>query len=101
MYVSRFYFFFSSRRRHTRFLPVSWARRCVQETGPNVQANLDDICLKLQKLLEIYEKGLKLDPTNYKPPLELLKFLHTISQQHPTKPFYTRIMTPYLSLIHI
>ena len=23
------YFFFSSRRRHTRFLPVSWARRCV------------------------------------------------------------------------
>eukprot|EP00828_Plagiopyla_frontata_P011856 TRINITY_DN16608_c0_g1_i2.p2 TRINITY_DN16608_c0_g1~~TRINITY_DN16608_c0_g1_i2.p2 ORF type:complete len:154 (-),score=32.94 TRINITY_DN16608_c0_g1_i2:54-515(-) len=26
-------FFFSSRRRHTRFLPVSWARRCVQETG--------------------------------------------------------------------
>eukprot|EP01015_Nassula_variabilis_P018559 TRINITY_DN3040_c0_g1_i8.p1 TRINITY_DN3040_c0_g1~~TRINITY_DN3040_c0_g1_i8.p1 ORF type:complete len:199 (+),score=59.79 TRINITY_DN3040_c0_g1_i8:1-597(+) len=28
-----FDFFFSSRRRHTRFLPVSWARRCVQETG--------------------------------------------------------------------
>eukprot|EP01015_Nassula_variabilis_P000095 TRINITY_DN1003_c0_g1_i3.p1 TRINITY_DN1003_c0_g1~~TRINITY_DN1003_c0_g1_i3.p1 ORF type:complete len:755 (+),score=121.57 TRINITY_DN1003_c0_g1_i3:68-2332(+) len=27
-------FFFSSRRRHTRFLPVSWARRCVQETEP-------------------------------------------------------------------
>eukprot|EP01015_Nassula_variabilis_P025770 TRINITY_DN5065_c0_g1_i4.p1 TRINITY_DN5065_c0_g1~~TRINITY_DN5065_c0_g1_i4.p1 ORF type:complete len:228 (+),score=47.57 TRINITY_DN5065_c0_g1_i4:2-685(+) len=27
------HFFFSSRRRHTRFLPVSWARRCVQETG--------------------------------------------------------------------
>eukprot|EP00828_Plagiopyla_frontata_P043474 TRINITY_DN6791_c0_g1_i2.p2 TRINITY_DN6791_c0_g1~~TRINITY_DN6791_c0_g1_i2.p2 ORF type:complete len:129 (+),score=20.99 TRINITY_DN6791_c0_g1_i2:3-389(+) len=26
------FFFFSSRRRHTRFLPVSWARRCVQET---------------------------------------------------------------------
>ena len=24
-----FVFFFSSRRRHTRFLPVSWARRCV------------------------------------------------------------------------
>eukprot|EP00828_Plagiopyla_frontata_P010525 TRINITY_DN15638_c0_g1_i1.p2 TRINITY_DN15638_c0_g1~~TRINITY_DN15638_c0_g1_i1.p2 ORF type:complete len:130 (+),score=27.68 TRINITY_DN15638_c0_g1_i1:7-396(+) len=30
MYI---FFFFSSRRRHTRFLPVSWARRCVQETG--------------------------------------------------------------------
>eukprot|EP00828_Plagiopyla_frontata_P012830 TRINITY_DN1741_c0_g2_i2.p2 TRINITY_DN1741_c0_g2~~TRINITY_DN1741_c0_g2_i2.p2 ORF type:complete len:272 (+),score=43.21 TRINITY_DN1741_c0_g2_i2:35-850(+) len=31
MFASMF-FFFSSRRRHTRFLPVSWARRCVQET---------------------------------------------------------------------
>eukprot|EP00828_Plagiopyla_frontata_P046882 TRINITY_DN8498_c0_g1_i2.p2 TRINITY_DN8498_c0_g1~~TRINITY_DN8498_c0_g1_i2.p2 ORF type:complete len:106 (-),score=18.59 TRINITY_DN8498_c0_g1_i2:118-435(-) len=29
------FFFFSSRRRHTRFLPVSWARRCVQETDEN------------------------------------------------------------------
>eukprot|EP01015_Nassula_variabilis_P006046 TRINITY_DN1459_c0_g1_i14.p3 TRINITY_DN1459_c0_g1~~TRINITY_DN1459_c0_g1_i14.p3 ORF type:complete len:125 (-),score=43.53 TRINITY_DN1459_c0_g1_i14:126-500(-) len=29
-------FFFSSRRRHTRFLPVSWARRCVQETETSV-----------------------------------------------------------------
>eukprot|EP01017_Pseudomicrothorax_dubius_P005028 TRINITY_DN11166_c0_g1_i1.p1 TRINITY_DN11166_c0_g1~~TRINITY_DN11166_c0_g1_i1.p1 ORF type:complete len:274 (+),score=46.73 TRINITY_DN11166_c0_g1_i1:517-1338(+) len=27
--VSARNFFFSSRRRHTRFLPVSWARRCV------------------------------------------------------------------------
>eukprot|EP00825_Cyclidium_porcatum_P038380 TRINITY_DN4439_c0_g1_i1.p3 TRINITY_DN4439_c0_g1~~TRINITY_DN4439_c0_g1_i1.p3 ORF type:complete len:104 (-),score=1.00 TRINITY_DN4439_c0_g1_i1:137-448(-) len=27
------YFFFSSRRRHTRSCLVSWARRCVQETG--------------------------------------------------------------------
>eukprot|EP01016_Furgasonia_blochmanni_P051188 TRINITY_DN8024_c0_g1_i1.p1 TRINITY_DN8024_c0_g1~~TRINITY_DN8024_c0_g1_i1.p1 ORF type:complete len:102 (+),score=24.25 TRINITY_DN8024_c0_g1_i1:37-342(+) len=28
-----FQFFFSSRRRHTRQESVSWARRCVQETG--------------------------------------------------------------------
>eukprot|EP01016_Furgasonia_blochmanni_P032438 TRINITY_DN3345_c0_g1_i16.p1 TRINITY_DN3345_c0_g1~~TRINITY_DN3345_c0_g1_i16.p1 ORF type:complete len:198 (+),score=25.61 TRINITY_DN3345_c0_g1_i16:18-611(+) len=28
-------FFFSSRRRHTRQESVSWARRCVQETGLN------------------------------------------------------------------
>eukprot|EP00831_Metopus_contortus_P048808 TRINITY_DN39989_c0_g1_i1.p2 TRINITY_DN39989_c0_g1~~TRINITY_DN39989_c0_g1_i1.p2 ORF type:complete len:167 (+),score=38.22 TRINITY_DN39989_c0_g1_i1:2-502(+) len=28
-----FVFFFSSRRRHTRCREVSWARRCVQETG--------------------------------------------------------------------
>eukprot|EP00831_Metopus_contortus_P080164 TRINITY_DN8137_c0_g1_i1.p2 TRINITY_DN8137_c0_g1~~TRINITY_DN8137_c0_g1_i1.p2 ORF type:complete len:124 (-),score=20.58 TRINITY_DN8137_c0_g1_i1:239-610(-) len=27
-----FFFFFSSRRRHTRCREVSWARRCVQET---------------------------------------------------------------------
>eukprot|EP00828_Plagiopyla_frontata_P008988 TRINITY_DN14575_c0_g1_i2.p4 TRINITY_DN14575_c0_g1~~TRINITY_DN14575_c0_g1_i2.p4 ORF type:complete len:119 (+),score=28.96 TRINITY_DN14575_c0_g1_i2:3-359(+) len=31
--LQRYFFFFSSRRRHTRFLPVSWARRCVQETA--------------------------------------------------------------------
>eukprot|EP00825_Cyclidium_porcatum_P046733 TRINITY_DN7427_c0_g1_i3.p1 TRINITY_DN7427_c0_g1~~TRINITY_DN7427_c0_g1_i3.p1 ORF type:complete len:181 (+),score=34.19 TRINITY_DN7427_c0_g1_i3:29-571(+) len=29
------FFFFSSRRRHTRSCLVSWARRCVQETGNN------------------------------------------------------------------
>eukprot|EP00831_Metopus_contortus_P021561 TRINITY_DN19663_c0_g1_i3.p1 TRINITY_DN19663_c0_g1~~TRINITY_DN19663_c0_g1_i3.p1 ORF type:complete len:129 (+),score=10.67 TRINITY_DN19663_c0_g1_i3:46-432(+) len=28
------FFFFSSRRRHTRCREVSWARRCVQETVP-------------------------------------------------------------------
>eukprot|EP00831_Metopus_contortus_P062536 TRINITY_DN54696_c0_g1_i1.p2 TRINITY_DN54696_c0_g1~~TRINITY_DN54696_c0_g1_i1.p2 ORF type:complete len:136 (-),score=48.44 TRINITY_DN54696_c0_g1_i1:40-447(-) len=34
MYICFFlYFFFSSRRRHTRCREVSWARRCVQETG--------------------------------------------------------------------
>ena len=27
------YYFFSSRRRHTRFLPVSWARRCVEDAA--------------------------------------------------------------------
>eukprot|EP00831_Metopus_contortus_P055211 TRINITY_DN46630_c0_g1_i1.p2 TRINITY_DN46630_c0_g1~~TRINITY_DN46630_c0_g1_i1.p2 ORF type:complete len:124 (+),score=25.64 TRINITY_DN46630_c0_g1_i1:76-447(+) len=31
------YFFFSSRRRHTRCREVSWARRCVQETAPKPQ----------------------------------------------------------------
>eukprot|EP00831_Metopus_contortus_P003821 TRINITY_DN11403_c0_g1_i1.p3 TRINITY_DN11403_c0_g1~~TRINITY_DN11403_c0_g1_i1.p3 ORF type:complete len:120 (-),score=13.19 TRINITY_DN11403_c0_g1_i1:188-547(-) len=30
------FFFFSSRRRHTRCREVSWARRCVQETGPDI-----------------------------------------------------------------
>eukprot|EP00831_Metopus_contortus_P047532 TRINITY_DN38381_c0_g1_i1.p1 TRINITY_DN38381_c0_g1~~TRINITY_DN38381_c0_g1_i1.p1 ORF type:complete len:122 (-),score=29.54 TRINITY_DN38381_c0_g1_i1:81-446(-) len=32
----RCFFFFSSRRRHTRCREVSWARRCVQETDPNL-----------------------------------------------------------------
>eukprot|EP00831_Metopus_contortus_P046680 TRINITY_DN37534_c0_g1_i1.p2 TRINITY_DN37534_c0_g1~~TRINITY_DN37534_c0_g1_i1.p2 ORF type:complete len:115 (+),score=14.32 TRINITY_DN37534_c0_g1_i1:18-362(+) len=31
-----FFFFFSSRRRHTRCREVSWARRCVQETAPQL-----------------------------------------------------------------
>eukprot|EP00831_Metopus_contortus_P043124 TRINITY_DN3463_c0_g1_i1.p1 TRINITY_DN3463_c0_g1~~TRINITY_DN3463_c0_g1_i1.p1 ORF type:complete len:242 (-),score=84.12 TRINITY_DN3463_c0_g1_i1:18-743(-) len=31
------FFFFSSRRRHTRCREVSWARRCVQETGINAE----------------------------------------------------------------
>eukprot|EP00827_Trimyema_finlayi_P004337 TRINITY_DN430_c0_g1_i3.p3 TRINITY_DN430_c0_g1~~TRINITY_DN430_c0_g1_i3.p3 ORF type:complete len:118 (+),score=82.00 TRINITY_DN430_c0_g1_i3:3-356(+) len=31
------FFFFSSRRRHTRLPLVSWARRCVQETGINAE----------------------------------------------------------------
>eukprot|EP00825_Cyclidium_porcatum_P048663 TRINITY_DN8233_c0_g1_i4.p1 TRINITY_DN8233_c0_g1~~TRINITY_DN8233_c0_g1_i4.p1 ORF type:complete len:465 (+),score=18.09 TRINITY_DN8233_c0_g1_i4:1-1395(+) len=31
------FFFFSSRRRHTRSCLVSWARRCVQETGINAE----------------------------------------------------------------
>eukprot|EP01015_Nassula_variabilis_P023198 TRINITY_DN4327_c0_g1_i4.p4 TRINITY_DN4327_c0_g1~~TRINITY_DN4327_c0_g1_i4.p4 ORF type:complete len:103 (-),score=31.27 TRINITY_DN4327_c0_g1_i4:144-452(-) len=33
MEQGNFNFFFSSRRRHTRCSGVSWARRCVQETG--------------------------------------------------------------------
>ena len=30
------FFFFSSKRRHTIFLPGSWARRCGKETGIKV-----------------------------------------------------------------
>eukprot|EP00831_Metopus_contortus_P055022 TRINITY_DN46426_c0_g1_i1.p3 TRINITY_DN46426_c0_g1~~TRINITY_DN46426_c0_g1_i1.p3 ORF type:complete len:101 (+),score=43.33 TRINITY_DN46426_c0_g1_i1:45-347(+) len=41
------FFFFSSRRRHTRCREVSWARRCVQETGTWV----------FEKLKEKYTKG--------------------------------------------
>eukprot|EP00831_Metopus_contortus_P042393 TRINITY_DN33575_c0_g1_i1.p3 TRINITY_DN33575_c0_g1~~TRINITY_DN33575_c0_g1_i1.p3 ORF type:complete len:130 (-),score=41.11 TRINITY_DN33575_c0_g1_i1:275-664(-) len=33
MQLCVYIFFFSSRRRHTRCREVSWARRCVQETG--------------------------------------------------------------------
>eukprot|EP01016_Furgasonia_blochmanni_P049582 TRINITY_DN753_c0_g1_i2.p1 TRINITY_DN753_c0_g1~~TRINITY_DN753_c0_g1_i2.p1 ORF type:complete len:493 (+),score=226.38 TRINITY_DN753_c0_g1_i2:61-1539(+) len=44
-----FIFFFSSRRRHTRSCLVSWARRCVQETGTWGQL--------LIKTFEIPKKG--------------------------------------------
>eukprot|EP01016_Furgasonia_blochmanni_P025135 TRINITY_DN27095_c0_g1_i3.p1 TRINITY_DN27095_c0_g1~~TRINITY_DN27095_c0_g1_i3.p1 ORF type:complete len:735 (+),score=122.70 TRINITY_DN27095_c0_g1_i3:65-2269(+) len=37
------FFFFSSRRRHTRSCLVSWARRCVQETGVDETKILDDL----------------------------------------------------------
>eukprot|EP00831_Metopus_contortus_P080587 TRINITY_DN8271_c0_g1_i3.p2 TRINITY_DN8271_c0_g1~~TRINITY_DN8271_c0_g1_i3.p2 ORF type:complete len:108 (-),score=40.57 TRINITY_DN8271_c0_g1_i3:442-765(-) len=36
-YIVFCFFFFSSRRRHTRCREVSWARRCVQETGINAE----------------------------------------------------------------
>eukprot|EP00831_Metopus_contortus_P008711 TRINITY_DN13340_c0_g1_i3.p1 TRINITY_DN13340_c0_g1~~TRINITY_DN13340_c0_g1_i3.p1 ORF type:complete len:256 (-),score=80.38 TRINITY_DN13340_c0_g1_i3:59-826(-) len=39
-----FVFFFSSRRRHTRCREVSWARRCVQETGYQRRVH-GDVCL--------------------------------------------------------
>ena len=35
-------FFFSSRRRHTRSSPASWARRCVEETGDHPPAAIMD-----------------------------------------------------------
>eukprot|EP00831_Metopus_contortus_P062528 TRINITY_DN54674_c0_g1_i2.p1 TRINITY_DN54674_c0_g1~~TRINITY_DN54674_c0_g1_i2.p1 ORF type:complete len:136 (+),score=21.83 TRINITY_DN54674_c0_g1_i2:30-437(+) len=46
MVIFMFVFFFSSRRRHTRCREVSWARRCVQETGRN--------CLSQQQLLFLH-----------------------------------------------
>eukprot|EP00831_Metopus_contortus_P050605 TRINITY_DN42528_c0_g1_i1.p1 TRINITY_DN42528_c0_g1~~TRINITY_DN42528_c0_g1_i1.p1 ORF type:complete len:128 (+),score=20.21 TRINITY_DN42528_c0_g1_i1:52-435(+) len=39
--IDLLFFFFSSRRRHTRCREVSWARRCVQETGSYCCLNLD------------------------------------------------------------
>eukprot|EP00825_Cyclidium_porcatum_P011218 TRINITY_DN15733_c0_g2_i1.p2 TRINITY_DN15733_c0_g2~~TRINITY_DN15733_c0_g2_i1.p2 ORF type:complete len:299 (-),score=40.89 TRINITY_DN15733_c0_g2_i1:118-1014(-) len=41
------FFFFSSRRRHTRSCLVSWARRCVQETGYQRRVHGDDEGKKL------------------------------------------------------
>eukprot|EP00831_Metopus_contortus_P073203 TRINITY_DN66758_c0_g1_i1.p1 TRINITY_DN66758_c0_g1~~TRINITY_DN66758_c0_g1_i1.p1 ORF type:complete len:173 (-),score=47.99 TRINITY_DN66758_c0_g1_i1:55-573(-) len=36
------FFFFSSRRRHTRCREVSWARRCVQETAINIPQGVEN-----------------------------------------------------------
>eukprot|EP00831_Metopus_contortus_P051925 TRINITY_DN43593_c0_g1_i1.p1 TRINITY_DN43593_c0_g1~~TRINITY_DN43593_c0_g1_i1.p1 ORF type:complete len:122 (-),score=52.73 TRINITY_DN43593_c0_g1_i1:53-418(-) len=41
MQVDFLFFFFSSRRRHTRCREVSWARRCVQETDAEYMGKSD------------------------------------------------------------
>eukprot|EP01016_Furgasonia_blochmanni_P055283 TRINITY_DN9221_c0_g1_i3.p1 TRINITY_DN9221_c0_g1~~TRINITY_DN9221_c0_g1_i3.p1 ORF type:complete len:559 (-),score=115.22 TRINITY_DN9221_c0_g1_i3:468-2144(-) len=46
-------FFFSSRRRHTRSCLVSWARRCVQETG--IDSNFSS---ERQKILMLRSRNL-------------------------------------------
>eukprot|EP00831_Metopus_contortus_P047525 TRINITY_DN38374_c0_g1_i1.p1 TRINITY_DN38374_c0_g1~~TRINITY_DN38374_c0_g1_i1.p1 ORF type:complete len:153 (+),score=63.42 TRINITY_DN38374_c0_g1_i1:62-520(+) len=61
-----YFFFFSSRRRHTRCREVSWARRCVQETGINaeymgifknsIKGYSYDIELIRDQLIELKEK---------------------------------------------
>eukprot|EP00825_Cyclidium_porcatum_P023994 TRINITY_DN26555_c0_g1_i1.p3 TRINITY_DN26555_c0_g1~~TRINITY_DN26555_c0_g1_i1.p3 ORF type:complete len:165 (-),score=9.16 TRINITY_DN26555_c0_g1_i1:162-656(-) len=48
-YVS-YFFFFSSRRRHTRSCLVSWARRCVQETGPQPHGSQPGVLLQAQAI---------------------------------------------------
>eukprot|EP01016_Furgasonia_blochmanni_P004178 TRINITY_DN11615_c0_g1_i2.p2 TRINITY_DN11615_c0_g1~~TRINITY_DN11615_c0_g1_i2.p2 ORF type:complete len:139 (-),score=49.26 TRINITY_DN11615_c0_g1_i2:984-1400(-) len=47
-------FFFSSRRRHTRQESVSWARRCVQETGFQVRAGISKQTIKQQKTVALF-----------------------------------------------
>eukprot|EP00831_Metopus_contortus_P036623 TRINITY_DN28940_c0_g1_i1.p1 TRINITY_DN28940_c0_g1~~TRINITY_DN28940_c0_g1_i1.p1 ORF type:complete len:172 (-),score=70.03 TRINITY_DN28940_c0_g1_i1:153-668(-) len=58
------FFFFSSRRRHTRCREVSWARRCVQETGINAEymgIQMDDT-MSTKDFLEKIAIDLKRDP---------------------------------------
>eukprot|EP00831_Metopus_contortus_P013055 TRINITY_DN15268_c0_g1_i4.p1 TRINITY_DN15268_c0_g1~~TRINITY_DN15268_c0_g1_i4.p1 ORF type:complete len:160 (-),score=45.59 TRINITY_DN15268_c0_g1_i4:208-687(-) len=59
--MSRVFFFFSSRRRHTRCREVSWARRCVQETGINAEymgrLPMHSISLELPALFEKASKN--------------------------------------------
>eukprot|EP00831_Metopus_contortus_P056131 TRINITY_DN4778_c0_g1_i4.p1 TRINITY_DN4778_c0_g1~~TRINITY_DN4778_c0_g1_i4.p1 ORF type:complete len:202 (-),score=57.17 TRINITY_DN4778_c0_g1_i4:30-635(-) len=53
------FFFFSSRRRHTRCREVSWARRCVQETGINAEymGLLSYLSWWSQRLIEVLLKS--------------------------------------------
>eukprot|EP00831_Metopus_contortus_P016206 TRINITY_DN16764_c0_g1_i1.p2 TRINITY_DN16764_c0_g1~~TRINITY_DN16764_c0_g1_i1.p2 ORF type:complete len:142 (-),score=45.04 TRINITY_DN16764_c0_g1_i1:191-616(-) len=46
------FFFFSSRRRHTRCREVSWARRCVQETGYQRRVHGDTAFVTIVKASE-------------------------------------------------
>eukprot|EP01015_Nassula_variabilis_P002660 TRINITY_DN1154_c0_g1_i13.p1 TRINITY_DN1154_c0_g1~~TRINITY_DN1154_c0_g1_i13.p1 ORF type:complete len:278 (+),score=-17.42 TRINITY_DN1154_c0_g1_i13:2-835(+) len=69
-------FFFSSRRRHTRFLPVSWARRCVQETG---------ICLSINNIIIAAAKTgvIKANIRIVKNKAMLMKGSRTLRQRRP------------------
>eukprot|EP01015_Nassula_variabilis_P018556 TRINITY_DN3040_c0_g1_i14.p2 TRINITY_DN3040_c0_g1~~TRINITY_DN3040_c0_g1_i14.p2 ORF type:complete len:187 (+),score=20.83 TRINITY_DN3040_c0_g1_i14:1-561(+) len=115
-----FDFFFSSRRRHTRFLPVSWARRCVQETGyiiyaeihkstqqmrfpqnqnpslasPFTQVNLPSPCT----LLSCHQPSQR-DPFDkiQVPQPQNLSYFHSPSQHSPSE--YICIPTPALQLL--
>ena len=46
------FFFFSRRRRHTRCSTVAWARRCVKETGINVETFAAELKVPADVLLE-------------------------------------------------
>eukprot|EP00831_Metopus_contortus_P025118 TRINITY_DN21739_c0_g1_i2.p2 TRINITY_DN21739_c0_g1~~TRINITY_DN21739_c0_g1_i2.p2 ORF type:complete len:155 (-),score=18.26 TRINITY_DN21739_c0_g1_i2:48-512(-) len=55
-----YFFFFSSRRRHTRCREVSWARRCVQETGfiyrlARSRNFLNELCIFIGSCAELYD----------------------------------------------
>eukprot|EP01015_Nassula_variabilis_P014162 TRINITY_DN21684_c0_g1_i3.p1 TRINITY_DN21684_c0_g1~~TRINITY_DN21684_c0_g1_i3.p1 ORF type:complete len:188 (+),score=56.15 TRINITY_DN21684_c0_g1_i3:3-566(+) len=52
------FFFFSSRRRHTRCSGVSWARRCVQETGTEEDVEADSTrVLSVVSIQNVFEKN--------------------------------------------
>eukprot|EP00825_Cyclidium_porcatum_P013869 TRINITY_DN17357_c0_g1_i2.p4 TRINITY_DN17357_c0_g1~~TRINITY_DN17357_c0_g1_i2.p4 ORF type:complete len:114 (+),score=10.09 TRINITY_DN17357_c0_g1_i2:47-388(+) len=57
------FFFFSSRRRHTRSCLVSWARRCVQETGVNMARDtyLSKIILRKDHLAPTLSLGISIN----------------------------------------
>eukprot|EP00831_Metopus_contortus_P015982 TRINITY_DN16654_c0_g1_i1.p4 TRINITY_DN16654_c0_g1~~TRINITY_DN16654_c0_g1_i1.p4 ORF type:complete len:105 (+),score=27.53 TRINITY_DN16654_c0_g1_i1:28-342(+) len=67
------FFFFSSRRRHTRCREVSWARRCVQETVCEVSPEL--------LLLKYYVKEKILEYPSAKP-RAIKRLLNAKSAQH-------------------
>eukprot|EP00831_Metopus_contortus_P066744 TRINITY_DN59541_c0_g1_i1.p1 TRINITY_DN59541_c0_g1~~TRINITY_DN59541_c0_g1_i1.p1 ORF type:complete len:278 (-),score=16.52 TRINITY_DN59541_c0_g1_i1:192-1025(-) len=50
------FFFFSSRRRHTRCREVSWARRCVQETdmGQKLLERLSKVVMSQVQSIQLY-----------------------------------------------
>eukprot|EP00831_Metopus_contortus_P083236 TRINITY_DN9173_c0_g2_i2.p2 TRINITY_DN9173_c0_g2~~TRINITY_DN9173_c0_g2_i2.p2 ORF type:complete len:127 (-),score=44.65 TRINITY_DN9173_c0_g2_i2:171-497(-) len=100
------FFFFSSRRRHTRCREVSWARRCVQETvsTQSTWGKLQQDALQLQTS----QKKMQNDVTdevarNIVP--NLIKILDTANCSHPLIDKYLRkwdfVMEENLSLIHI
>eukprot|EP00831_Metopus_contortus_P013333 TRINITY_DN15407_c0_g1_i4.p3 TRINITY_DN15407_c0_g1~~TRINITY_DN15407_c0_g1_i4.p3 ORF type:complete len:108 (-),score=42.62 TRINITY_DN15407_c0_g1_i4:72-395(-) len=105
------FFFFSSRRRHTRCREVSWARRCVQETGIMVAGAL--VGKHIMKFRAFYKmsrsnklmNNIRSFPGSFEESMSIPEAMAIIG----TKDFHTkeemmsrykRLMI-YLSLIHI
>eukprot|EP00831_Metopus_contortus_P066327 TRINITY_DN59172_c0_g1_i1.p2 TRINITY_DN59172_c0_g1~~TRINITY_DN59172_c0_g1_i1.p2 ORF type:complete len:178 (+),score=58.72 TRINITY_DN59172_c0_g1_i1:52-585(+) len=71
-----YFFFFSSRRRHTRCREVSWARRCVQETV-STQSTWETI--KVQDLMGLVKKVIYVKENM---PFSEFKTLFSKTKQH-------------------
>eukprot|EP00831_Metopus_contortus_P033054 TRINITY_DN26557_c0_g1_i3.p1 TRINITY_DN26557_c0_g1~~TRINITY_DN26557_c0_g1_i3.p1 ORF type:complete len:173 (+),score=72.76 TRINITY_DN26557_c0_g1_i3:63-581(+) len=87
------FFFFSSRRRHTRCREVSWARRCVQETGINAEY-MGRKRRKPKKKARIAKFGIVNEPDKVKARVERFKGTEAKGQQEKKEERQKRFTIP-------